>query len=215
MNIQNKAVTPETCFLFGELPAEDARKTVATLPPPVRFKKGDTVFTRAENEPALGILLSGSALVRRIGSDGKEQLCNRLFADSAFGAAALFSENEAVSHILADSGCTVQFIPQSELLALAKQYPSVCERLLRFFTDRIRFLNYSLNGLRGGTAAQRLFAFLKSKADENGTLTLPPISSLAATLSIGRTSIYRAFDELELAGFIRRDGKTVTLISYT
>ncbi len=214
MNIKNKAVTPETCFLFCEM-TDDARKAVANLPPPVHFKKGDTVFSRAENEPALGILLSGSALVRRIGSDGKEQLCNRLFADSAFGAAALFSENETVSHILADSGCTVQFIPQSRLLALAEQYPSVCEALFRFFTDRIRFLNHSLNGLRGGTAAQRLFSFLKSKADAKGTLTLPSISSLAETLSIGRTSIYRAFDELEQSGFIRRDGKTVTLISYT
>lgn len=211
MKQNNRSLPPSACFLFRNLPDEAAQEAVASLPPPVAFRKGESIRSRAENEPALGILLSGTALVRRIGPDGKEQLCNRLVADDAFGAAALFSDSGAVSHVLADKDCTVQFIPQSRLLALAAHYPAVGENFMCFLTDRIRFLNRSLNGLRGGTAAQRLLTFLQSRADENGKLPLPPLSVLAETLSVGRTSLYRAFDELEQSGALVRDGKTVFL----
>ena len=215
MKRPSNTITADRCFLFGGLSAESVRVAVATLPPPTEFKKGTFVRARANGESALGILLSGSAVVRRIGSDGKEQLCNRLFADDAFGAAALFSDSETVSRVLAAEDCTVQFVPQSQLLALMTEHPAVAENLVRFLTERIRFLNRSLNSLRGGTAAQRLLSFLKTQADEAGTLTLPSMSSLAETLSLGRTSLYRAFEELEQSGILVRNGKTVTLIAHT
>lgn len=211
MKNEKNASAPTACFLFEGLSSEEKAAVAAMLSPSVSFCKGDTVFPLSPNSSALGILLSGKARVRRTGTDGKEQGCHRLGAGDAFGAATLFSENVDVSTVVAESDCVVQFLPEATLLALLRAFPPVGENLVRFLTDRIRFLNRSMNGLRGGTAAQRLWAFLQPRADESGAVALPSMAAVAAALDMGRTSLYRAFDELEQTGALTRNGKTVTL----
>ena len=211
MKMGRSILSPSTCFLFDGLDKAQRAAASSSLPPPTPYANGATVVPCHDGERALGVLLAGTARIRRIGTDGKPQTCNRLTAGDAFGVAALFSENEPVSEIRAEKDCIVQFVPESVLLALMHTYPPVSENLVRFLTDRIRFLNRSLNGLRGGTAAQRLLSYLETQADDTGALTLPPLSSLASKLDMGRTSLYRALDELEQAGALVRDGKAVTL----
>ena len=204
-------LSPVDCFLFRGIESPAAEAIVRRLPPPVSFRKGAVIPSATDGGRALGVVLCGEAAVKRRGTDGKEQLCNRLSAGDAFGAASLFCEAETVSRVTAKTPCTVWFLAEETLLALIKTEPAVAENYTRFLTDRIRFLNRSLNGLRGGTAADRLLSHLRTLADGRGTLTLPPLSALAAKLDMGRTSIYRALDELEQSGALTKTGKTVTL----
>ena len=79
-------------------------------------------------------------------------------------------------------------------------------------TERIRFLNRAMNGAGGGTAEDKLRRFLLSHADAAGRVTLPcSLSGLSARLDIGRSSLYRALEELSSIGFLRRDGKEITI----
>ena len=211
MKNEKNVLSPSACFLFRGLEPAAADRLAATLPSAVTFEKGTTIEFPHTNSGALGILLFGEATVKRRGTDGKEQICNRLGAGDAFGAATLFCDTAPVSLVAAQTACAVLFLPEADLLALMKTEPIVAENVTRFLTDRIRFLNHSLNGLRGGTAADRLLSHLRTLADENGTLTLPPLSALAAKLAMGRTSLYRALDELEQTGALIKTGKTVTL----
>lgn len=211
MKPTDNALSPETCFLLRGLSPAEAAAACALLPPVVFVEKGTPLSFAYRGEPALGILLSGTAKVTRRGTDGKAQTCNRIKAGEAFGAAALFADTPPASTVTALTALSVLFVPQSALLTLSRQYPAIGENLLRFLTDRLRFLNRSLNGLRGGTAADRLLAHLRTLADKDGVVTLPPLSSLAAELDMGRTSLYRALDECEQAGALQKNGKTVTL----
>ena len=211
MKTEKNILSPSDCFLFEKLSPKEAVEAAALLSPPVSFRKGEQMFPYATITSALGILLSGSAAVLRTGTDGKEQGCHRLNVGDAFGAATLFSDAPAVSIVVAKSDCTVLFLPESTLVTLVHAYPLVAESLIRFLTDRIRYLNRSLNGLRGGTAAQRLLTFLEARADKTGTVALPSMAAVAAALDMGRTSLYRAFEELEQAGALTRRGKTVFL----
>lgn len=211
MKNEKKTLSPADCFLFDALSPRDRAAAIRSLPPPTPFEKGATIDVPRASGGALGILLSGSARVKRTGAGGKEQTCNRLVVGDAFGAATLFSEEAAASAVTAEKNCIVQFVPEKVLISLIHTFPRVGENLARFLADRIRFLNRSLNGLRGGTAADRLLAHLRTLADGRGTLTLPPLSALAAKLDMGRTSIYRALDELEQSGALTKTGKTVTL----
>ena len=211
MKEETNSLSPCDCFLFEKLSPKEKAAAAGSLSPPVSFRKGERVFPCADNTSALGILLAGNAAVLRTGADGKEQGCHRLSIGDAFGAATLFSDAPAVSIVVAKSDCTVQFFSESVLITLMHTYPPVGENLIRFLTDRIRYLNRSLNGLRGGTAAQRLWTFLKARADNTGAVALPSMAAVAAALDMGRTSLYRAFEELEQAGVLTRRGKTVFL----
>lgn len=208
---KSQLILPADCFLLAGIPKKEQEALAALAPPPCTFRKGECLFP-LQGGRALGILLAGCARVFRTGTDGETQVCNHLAAGDAFGVAALFSETPAVSTVVAEQDGTVWFIPEETLLLWMRQQPLVGENLVRFLTERIRFLNRSLNELRGGTAAQRLLAHLRTLADTNGNLTLPSLSALAARLDMGRTSLYRALDELEAAGALTRNGKTVTLI---
>lgn len=212
MKNSKNVLSPLSCFLFNGMAPEEKERAATMLSPPTVFRKGDVLFPLPDAAPGLGILLAGKATVLRAGTDGKEQECHRLGVGDAFGAATLFSENAAVSSVLAESDGTVQLLSEATVLALMHRFPTAGENLVRFLTDRIRYLNRSLNGLRGGTAAQRLLTFLQSRADEAGHVTLPSMAAVAAALDMGRTSLYRAFDELEQAGALTRNGKSITLI---
>ncbi len=211
MNEKKSLLSPVDCFLFEGLSPGEKKNAAALLSPAVTFRKGERPTSSKSGESALHILLAGSAAVYRIGTDGKEQLCHRLGTGDAFGAATLFSDNLTVSIVVAESSCVVQCLPQTVLLDLIHRFPLISENLIRFLTDRIRYLNRSLNGLRGGTAAQRLWTFLEARADRTGTVELPSMAAVAAALDMGRTSLYRAFEELEQNGALTRRGKTVIL----
>ena len=202
---------PHNWFLFAGLSPDEAKRFAVVLPPPVSFEKGTRVTFPADGSRALGIVLGGTVCVWRSGSNGKEQNCNRLTVGEAFGAATLFADTAPVSGITAGKDCVVQFVPEADLQTLLRAEPRIAENLVRFLTDRIRFLNHSLNRLRGGSAAERLLPYLQSAANAHGVVTLPSLASVATALDMGRTSLYRAFDELEQAGLLTRCGKTVTL----
>ena len=211
MKTATTLLPPPAWFLFAGLPSDTAKRFADDFPPPVSFEKGDRVTFLQDSPRALGIVLRGTVCVWRSGSDGKEQNCNRLAVGEAFGAATLFGDTAPVSCITAGKDCVVQFVPEATLQALLRAEPLVAENLVRFLTDRIRFLNHSLNRLRGGSAAERLLPFLQANANEHGVVTFPSLASVATALDMGRTSLYRAFDELEQAGMLTRNGKTVTL----
>ena len=58
-------------------------------------------------------------------------------------------------------------------------------------------------------------AYLRSlEKDGTGTVTLPvSISELSRVLSLGRTSLYAAFDELTENGQIERTGKQIRILN--
>ena len=52
-------------------------------------------------------------------------------------------------------------------------------------------------------ADARLLEYIKANADEAGNVGIPKsMSALAATLGIGRSSLYRALEKLESGGYI-------------
>jgi len=200
-------------FLFRGLSDADYAALCERLGQPERIAKGADVYTERAFRRALGLVLSGELRVTRPGADGKRRTHNRLLPGDGFGAAALFgdgADDTFVTDVVAYKASVVQFIPEETLTALWRSDPRIAENVIRFLTERIRFLNRAMNGAGGGTAEDKLRRFLLSHADAAGRVTLPcSLSGLSARLDIGRSSLYRALEELSSIGFLRRDGKEI------
>ena len=87
---------------------------------------------------------------------------------------------------------------------------------VRFLSDRIRFLNSKIATFTADSAKSKLMRYLVSQAElqnnPEGNVVLPvSCQKLAESLNIGRASLYRAFEQLENDGLIRRSGKAVAL----
>ncbi len=175
-----------------------------------RYQKGAYIFSREVNPRALGILISGTAQVEK-GTPDHLIVMSRLIQGDVFGAVSLYASSERyVTGIKAVTPVAALIIPKRIMDKLIRTYPEIAVNYLTYLSERIYFLNRRIDSFTGGSAVQRLAGyFLMSEADTTGV----PAAHLASALDIGRASLYRAFEELEQAGAIRRDGKLITVLS--
>ena len=78
---------------------------------------------------------------------------------------------------------------------------------LTYLTGRIRFLNARLGSLAVGDTEGRVVRYLLSSLSYGAVEC--SASGLARQLGISRASVYRAFQDLEQAGLIRREGRAI------
>lgn len=174
----------------------------------VSVAKGNTVYDRRQFRRCLGIVLAGQIEVRK----GSLQI-STLSDGSVFGAGALFHGGENYPTTLtAVTDCRLLLIPQECILWLLRESPEFAEDYVCYLSGRIQFLSTRLDALAAGTAEGKLGHYLLSAAAETDAVTLSA-TQLSARIGVGRASLYRAFDSLEQIGAIRREGKTIYIVS--
>lgn len=193
-------------FLFRDVP--EALKGL-DLPEEVCYEKGEVIYGRNNYERALGVLLSGKAeAVAR-----ERSALNTFRTGDAFGAAALFGGAEYVSFIRAASDCRVQYIPEETLRQLFRDYPRTAMNYITFLSDKLRFLNGKIATYTSASVEGRLYYWLRNNCDEAGHLPSGmTMTKLARMLNIGRTSLYRAMEDLEKKFLLERQDGEVTLL---
>lgn len=197
----------EELFLFRnmtELP------DLQQLPPPVDFTKGADIYAPDDYRKALGVVLRGRA--EAVSAKSDRAVLTAFKTGAVFGAAALFGDGEYVSRVRAVTDCRVQFLPESLLREWFAAYPEMALNYIAFLTDRVRFLNGKIAVYTCDGTAAKLYSWLSSNCDAEGTLPKLSMTKLAAALHMGRTSLYRGLDELEKNQLIAREGGKVRVL---
>lgn len=175
------------------------------------FARGAIICDGATPWRALGIVLSGRA--EAVSADRQQTVLTVFQPGGTFGAAALFGGAGYVSCIRAVTGCAVLLLPEALLEQWFARCPQMAVNYITFLSGRVRFLNGKIAILTQDSAQHRLYRWLQANCDQGGRLPEGiSMTKLAATLSMGRTSLYRALEELESAGLIVRDGKRIEVI---
>ena len=195
-------------FLFQD--AEQALNEALSLPV-CSFGRGETICRPGAAAPALGIVLHGRA---EAAADHRDQAVLAAFGPGdTFGAAALFGGGGYVSCIRAVTACGVVLLEEALLETWFARCPSMAVNYITFLSDRVRFLNGKIAVLTQEGTQQRLYRWLQANCDEAGRVPEGiSMTKLAAMLSMGRTSLYRAMEDLTAAGMIVRDGKRIEVI---
>lgn len=175
---------------------------------------GDIIYEPKNFEHSLGIILSGSAKIETA-NDSKNVLLRTIDTGNVFGAASLFGdETEYVTQITAKGTTSAAFFSQMSIMEIVTADKRAAINYINFLSDRIRFLNHKILSFTSGSAENRLACFIYKLPEINGTVVLPfGLNQLADSLDIGRASLYRAFDNLESSGCIKRDGKKIIILS--
>ncbi len=175
------------------------------------FPRGETVCGPDTAERTLGIVLEGRA--EAVSLTREQTVLAAFRPGDTFGAAALFGGGGYVSLVRAVTGCTVLLLPEEHLRQWFARCPRMAANYIAFLSDRVRFLNGKIAIFTQEGARQRLYRWLRGNCDEAGRLPERlSMTKLAGALSMGRTSLYRAMEELESAGLIVRDGKRIEVI---
>ena len=179
------------------------------------YSSGEVIYSPDKEEKRLIIFRKGEASVYSA-DESRSVLLRTVSAGETVGVANLFSSEKFVSRIIADKKCETLEITATDFKSLIENDNAILYNYISFLSNKICYLNKKIIYLTAGSAERRLALFLDAHASEVGedTFALPvPMNSLAEMLNLGRASLYRAADKLEADGFIKRNGKTVTLVS--
>ena len=187
------------CPLFQACPEALVRDVLARSGCSVEdFSSGAEIYRPDRFRRCLGLLLSGRVLVTK-GS----LTVSTLEPGDLFGAAALYNDAPDYATTLTAQGiCRCLLLDQELLDRLLGE-----ENYLTYLTGRIRFLNARLGSLAVGDTEGRVVRYLLSSLSYGAVEC--SASGLARQLGISRASVYRAFQDLEQAGLIRREGRAI------
>lgn len=175
------------------------------------YAPGEVIYTADRFERSLGLITDGSAVVKNHGGAGV--IVRYLEADDCFGAAALFSKRESyVSEITAVRRCSVLFIPEDVIKSFMERYPRLSLNYIRFLTGRIEYLNTLVDAYSSSTVISKVSKFIYAHQVGSDVPFGFSLTELSKSLGIGRASLYRALDELENSGAIKKDGKNISVL---
>ena len=175
------------------------------------FNHGEKIFSPQTNKKLLGFILLGEASVYSA-YESKSVLLRALNVGDAFGISTLFGENDHfVSTIIAKKASIVIFFTPSTIEKLLGENKEFRTNYIIFLSQRICFLNQKISCFTAGSPEKRLAVFLCSQKNEQSFSLNINANALSDMLDVGRASLYRAFDKLIAEGFIKKDGKTITL----
>lgn len=171
----------------------------------LRVEKGDVVYAPRRFRRCLGVVLRGRVRVSR-----ESLLMSTLSAGDVFGAAALFTGGgDYPITLTALTRCEALLIPEESIRRLLRECGPFAEDYAAYLSGRIRFLSQRLEAVSNPSAEGKLARCLLD--NEGDSLTLPA-AALCRRLGVGRATLYRAFEALEGAGAIAREGKTIRIL---
>lgn len=178
------------------------------------YQRGEDIFDRTRFLRSIAFILSGTATVYIPSASGQEMPMRKLNKGNFFGVATLFTEQkDYVSRIVAMTDIKVIFIGQETVEKMIRKEPAFSMGLIKFLSDRIRFLNTKISLLSNSNSMDSFVEYLVNMSLQSGN-TFSVGSSytlLAKSLNISRSSLYRNIEDLEEKGLIRREGKNITV----
>lgn len=177
------------------------------------YRAGELIYVPEAKDKRLIVFLSGEAEVYTA-DQSRSTLLRRVVRGGVVGVANLFSDEGFVSRIIAAKKCETIEINAETVGRMIEEDKALLYNYLTFLSNKICYLNRKIVTLTAGSAERRLALYLCSCAEEQecDSFTLPlPMSALAEALNLGRASLYRAEEHLTHDGFLKRDGKKVTI----
>lgn len=183
-----------------------------------QYERDDVICTRSDFLRRLAVMITGSANVYKNSSGddaGSGMLMSVQKKGDIFGMASLFYESERYpADIIANDATRVMFFSKEWIRAAMKAEPRLAENYILILSEKIGFLSSRVDLLAADSAENRLLNYLISSSADKDSVYLPySISALASSLSIARSSLYRAFDTLEKTGFISKKGREIILLN--
>ena len=181
------------------------------------YLKGETVFRPEQYSRSLAYILKGSASISMETGSKDVFPMRKIEEGSFFGVAALFNdETRYVTEISAARDMKIIFFRESLVEECIRNYSDFAMNYVRFLGSRIRFLNRKISLLANTSSESSLIGYLLNAASRFGEEFRLEVSysQLAKNLNMGRSSLYRALDDLEERNIIRRSGRNITLVNY-
>ena len=204
----------KTSFLFRGIDEEIFNDLLSASPPTVKcFKRGECIYSSKTAERLCGFVLSGKCEVRIERNDGSHTLLNSIGEGGSFGILSIYSSEEFPTHIYAVKNSEICFFTADQIGYFVNNYSQITTNLLKFYAERISFLNKKLATFSGIRVEDRLSKYLSLEREKHKSDIFPfNCQKTSEEINAGRASVYRAICSLEELGLIKLHDKQIEII---
>ncbi len=215
--------------LFSGL-TEDQCKTLAVLSNELTVKKGAIIFQEGDNGKGFYIVVAGKIKIFKMSFEGKEQILHIYGPGHTFGEVPVFQGKCFPASALALEPSKILFLPRQAFVRQIEKSPALAMNMLADLSRRLREFTVQIENLSLKEVPARLAAYILTLAQEEvehsqttalGNESLPavnvwlPVSKVQLASLIGTTpeTISRVLKKMNLAGFIKVDGKKILILN--
>lgn len=206
----------QKCSLFTNKSIDEIQTLLGKINYRIQlFKENEIIFSANDFADTMGIILSGVVDVQKVFPSGKIVTVTTrsnfdLLADASMFAKTIYYP----STISACKTSRILFIPKSELLKLFALDQTIVFNFLESVSNRILALNRKIETLSLTSIQEKIAYFLLTEHEHKGSmiLTLPfSKKSWAEHLNVSRPSLSRELKQLETAGLLSVDKRTIEI----
>jgi len=215
--MQKTSEVLKLCILFRNLSDNDVVNILNTTNYKVSsFSKGQIVATEDDVCSSIGIILEGSAEIRKIYESGKLVTINRLKPGEIFGEVIIFSSmNKYPSTVVSTGETQIMFIHREEILKACKTNTKLLTNIMELLSNKILTLNKKLKSLSYHTLRQKIASFLLEEYKKQGSLNIAldcTRTEMAEQLGIPRPSLSRELINMREDGLITFKGRSIKIL---
>ncbi len=209
------------CPLFAGVTKEAASRLLSCFQAEQQdFAPGEVILRYDGTASRIGILTSGSAALSRVRADGSVAISQLLEESDLFGEIFSFSPSLDITEVRAEEACSVVFIDKHHIThpccSTCAGHLQVIQNLFVLLSRKVVQLDEKVELLSKRTTREKLLCFFaKQAAKENSAVFHMPFAftTLAEYLSVDRSAMMRELKKMREEGFIRVEGRTVTLLA--
>jgi CRP-like cAMP-binding protein len=198
--------------LFKELGAPAVAR-IAAQSTKVRLARGATLFRRGETPSGFYVVVFGEIRLLARGARGK-RLSGIVGPGRSFGEPVMFLAKPYHVDAVAHDDALLIHVPKDAVLGEIEANPTFARRVIAGLAARIDALVHEFGTQAGGTARQRLAAYLLRGFDGAGEVivTLPATkAAVASQLGLTPEHFSRTLRELVERGLLRVEGRRIVI----
>ena len=205
--------------LFERMSPEE-REELRGMMSQTTLRRGEVLFNEGDSSDRLYILLTGKVKLGHTSVDGRENLLAVLGPGEIVGELTLFDPGPRSATATAVATTELLALEHNQLMGFIDSHPTLAKDMLRALAVRLRLTNTALADLVFSDVPGRVAKALLDLAERFGAPTEDGIhvphdltqEELAQLVGASRETINKSLAEFSSRGWIRLEGRAVTLI---
>ena len=205
--------------LFERMSPEE-REELRGMMSQTTLRRGEVLFNEGDSGDRLYILLTGKVKLGHTSVDGRENLLAVLGPGEVVGELTLFDPGPRSTTATAVATTELLALEHNQLMGFIDSHPTLAKDMLRALAVRLRRTNIALADLVFSDVPGRVAKALLDLAERFGGPTEDGIhvphdltqEELAQLVGASRETINKSLAEFVSRGWIRLEGRAVTLI---
>ena len=205
--------------LFERMSPEE-REELRGMMSQTTLRRGEVLFNEGDSGDRLYILLTGKVKLGHTSVDGRENLLAVLGPGEVVGELTLFDPGPRSTTATAVATTELLALEHNQLMGFIDSHPTLAKDMLRALAVRLRRTNIALADLVFTDVPGRVAKALLDLAERFGAPTEDGIhvphdltqEELAQLVGASRETINKSLAEFVSRGWIRLEGRAVTLI---